>query len=291
MTLFVNNLTNIDASIWSPQHGLMGASWHVDVELDGELGEDGMLFDFGEVKPWIKSRIDAGLDHTVLIPSHAAGVKVEECLEGLHLSAELPYSFDIRAPRQAFTLFPWGQITTERLEAHLSHELSKRPPTRVEAIRIRLREEIPDGAIYRYSHGLKHHAGNCQRIAHGHRSHLRIWCDGRRDVELEAHWSQLMNNTYLVDASDVVKGGENEEALVVRYRSAQGQFQLQLPKKRCHVLDSPTTVEHIAEWIARQVARSTGGQIRVQAFEGIDKGALAECRGDSGTTTPRNTSP
>ncbi|WP_110687213.1 6-pyruvoyl trahydropterin synthase family protein [Salinicola aestuarinus] len=279
MTLFVNNLTNLDVSIWSPQHGLMGASWHVDVELDGELGEDGMLFDFGEVKPWIKSRIDAGVDHTLLVPSHGGGVKVEECLEGLHLTAELPYSIDIRAPRQAFTLLPWAQVTAERIETHISQELNKRLPTRVEAIRIRLREETPDGAIYRYSHGLKHHAGNCQRIAHGHRSHLRIWQDGERNIDLEEHWSTILNNSYLVDSSDIADVRDADERLTVRYRSAQGQFQLRMPEAQCHVLDSPTTVEHIAAWIARNVAKTTPGSIRVQAFEGIDKGALAEAVG------------
>ncbi|WP_110665524.1 6-pyruvoyl trahydropterin synthase family protein [Salinicola halophilus] len=280
MTLFVNNLTNVDVSIWSPQHGLMGASWHVDVELDGEIGEDGMLFDFGEVKPWIKTRIDAGLDHTLLVPSHGGGIKVEECLEGLHLTAELPYSLDMRAPRQAFTLFPWAQITAERLEAHMSQELSKRLPPRVEAIRVRLREETPDGAIYRYSHGLKHHSGNCQRIAHGHRSHLRIWQNGHRNVDLEMHWAQVLNNCYLVDKSDVVRNRDTDERVTVRYRSAQGQFQLQIPAARCHVLNSPTTVEHIAGWIADNVAKSNDGTIRVQAFEGIDKGALAQAKAD-----------
>lgn len=282
MTLFVNNLTNIDASIWSPQRGLSGASWHVDVELDGELGEDGMLFDFGEVKPWIKSRLDAGLDHTLLVPTQAAGVKIEECSEGLHMAAELPFPFEVRAPRQGFTLFPWGEITAERLGAHLSNELSKRPPPRVEAIRIRLREELADGAIYSYSHGLKHHKGNCQRIAHGHRSHLRIWRDGQRDPELETFWAQRLDNGYLVDDADIVDPRRHDDVMRVRYRSGQGQFQLQLPKERCHTLPAPTTVENIAAWLAHQIAQSTGAHIRVQAFEGIDKGALAESRG---TTT------
>lgn len=50
MTLFVDRLTQLDVSLWCPRRGLVGASWHVDAELDGELGEDGMLFDFGEVR-------------------------------------------------------------------------------------------------------------------------------------------------------------------------------------------------------------------------------------------------
>ncbi|WP_251978230.1 6-pyruvoyl trahydropterin synthase family protein [Salinicola avicenniae] len=278
MTLFVNNLTNIDASIWSPTHGLCGASWHVDVELDGELGEDGMLFDFGEVKPWIKSRLDASLDHTLLVPTQAPGVDISECSEGLQMTAELPYTFDVRAPRQGFTLLPWSEISAERLGNHLSQELSKRPPPRVDAIRVRLREETPEGAIYTYSHGLKHHSGNCQRIAHGHRSHLRIWRGGQRDVELETYWAEQLNNGYLIDSEDLVEGREGDEILKIRYRAAQGQFQLKMPGNRCHVLNAPTTVEHIAAWLANRIARDTDDTILVQAFEGIDKGALAERR-------------
>ncbi len=56
MTLFVNRLTHLDASLWCPERGLIGASWRVDAELDGELGEDGMLFDFGEVKDQVTDR-------------------------------------------------------------------------------------------------------------------------------------------------------------------------------------------------------------------------------------------
>jgi len=42
------------------------------------------------------------------------------------------------------------------------------------------------------------------------------------------------------------------------------------------VLPTPTTVEWIADWLARQIAGETGRATRVQAFEGIDKGAIAQ---------------
>ena len=63
MALFVRRLTHLDVSLWCPDRGLIGASWLVDVELDGELGEDGMLFDFGPARRLLKRAIDERLDH------------------------------------------------------------------------------------------------------------------------------------------------------------------------------------------------------------------------------------
>jgi 6-pyruvoyl-tetrahydropterin synthase len=280
MTLFVNRLTQLDVSLWCPTRGLVGASWHVDVELDGELGEDGMLFDFGEVKPWIKSRLDGGVDHTLLIPTRAPGLTVSECVEGLCVRTSRPYAMEIRGPRQAFTLLPWPEITPERLAGQLGETLMRKPPPRVIAMRLALRDEAIEGAAYTYSHGLKRHVGNCQRIAHGHRSRLHVYQHGSRRPELEAEWAERLADCYLVDAEDIVVQTEPSypPQLITCYRSEQGSFYLRLPAERCHTLPTPTTVEHIARWLAQQIAGETGCATRVQAFEGVDKGAIAEAR-------------
>lgn len=294
MALFVNGLSHLDASLWSPERGLIGVSWHIDAALHGTLGEDGMLFDFGVVKPWIKAVIDDGPDHTLLIPTAAAGVTVSDCREGLMVRTTTPYPMEIRAPRQAYTLLPWARIDRERLAAHLSEYLTRHAPPRVDGVEITLRDEAIEAAgAYTYSHGLKHHDGNCQRIAHGHRSRLHIWCDGRRRPDLERHWSERLDDRYLLHADDrepddAPNSGSNgkpngepigePETTVIRYTSRQGHFRLRLPAERCEILPTPTTVEHIARWLAEQVARhhAPGQRVRVQAFEGIDKGALAE---------------
>ncbi|WP_148253875.1 6-pyruvoyl trahydropterin synthase family protein [Aidingimonas lacisalsi] len=278
MTLFVNDLSHMDVSLYCTQQGLMGASWHVDVELDGELGEDGMLFDFGEVKPWIKARLDRGADHTLLVPTEAPGVTVTECTEGLCLHADHPYPLEVRGPRQSFTLLPWKAITAERLADQLSAELTRRPPPRVDDIRLSLRSEMIEGASYRYSHGLKHHRGNCQRIAHGHRSRLVIRLDGKRAPALESHWAQWLDGRYLIDENDIVasEDGNAEERVTIRYHASQGRFHLRLPQACCAILTTPTTIEHIAAWLATRIATAEGKRCRVQVFEGIGKGAIAE---------------
>ncbi|WP_254277455.1 6-carboxytetrahydropterin synthase [Halomonas sp. 3H] len=278
MTLFLHRLTQLEASWWCPTRGLVGASWHLDVELDGELGEDGMPFDFGEVAPWIKQRLEAGADHTLLVPTRAPGLELHDCREGLCVRTTLPWAMELRAPRQALTLLPWREIRAERLADHLAAELMRRPPPRVSDIRLRLREEEIDGAAYTYSHGLRRHAGNCQRIAHGHRSRLHIWQLGHRVPGLERQWADWLADRYLVDEADIIADDEPawKQLLTTRYRAEQGQFFLRLPRERCAVLPTPTTVAGIADWLARQIARETGRATRVQAFEGIDKGAIAQ---------------
>ncbi|RKR06285.1 6-pyruvoyl-tetrahydropterin synthase [Kushneria sinocarnis] len=278
MTLFVNDLTNLDVSLLCPQRGMMGASWQVNLTLDGELGDDGMLFDFGEVKPWVKSRIDSESDHTLLVPSRADWVSVTECAEGLCVRTSKPWGMEIRAPRQAFTLLPWDTITLERLNERLSLELMKRPPARVSDIRVELDEEWIDGAAFTYSHGLRRHAGNCQRIAHGHRSRLLVWRNGQLDEPLAEAWANRLQHIYLADRNDRMSTASADEC-AFGYEAPQGRFRIQLPAERVMTLPTTTTVELIARWLAETIAREAGGHIRVQAFEGIGKGAVAEAHG------------
>lgn len=274
MSLFINHLTNIDVSVWCPEKGLTGCSWLVDALLDGELNDDGMLFDFGEVKPWIKRTLDSGLDHTLLVPTKAAGITVSDCAEGVCIRTTTPYAMEVRGPAEAFTLLPWESITLDRVTQQLSDALTAQRPTNVHQVTLSLSNEAIDGAAYGYSHGLKRHQGNCQRIAHGHRSRLHIWQAGERQQVLEQRWATWLDNRYLLEQADIES--HSEATLTCRYHAAQGEFCITLPADRCSVLPNPTTVENIARWLAQAIAQQSGKATFVQAFEGVNKGAMAE---------------
>lgn len=273
MSLFVKQLTHIDVSLWCSQRGLVGCSWQVDAVLDGELGEDGMLFDFGEVKPWIKRTLDSGLDHTLLVPTQAPGVTVTECPEGVCVRTTIPYPMEVRGPKEAFTLLPWHAIELDSVAEHLSQQLTEQRPENVHQVTLTLSDEAIDGAAYGYTHGLKRHLGNCQRIAHGHRSRLYIWQHNERQPQLEQQWAAWLDNRYLLEQADIT--ARDSDTLTCGYRAAQGDFSITLPQTLCTVLPGPTTVENIAAWLAKEVATQSGVTTRIQAFEGINKGAIA----------------
>ncbi|HAA46615.1 MAG: hypothetical protein XD36_1993 [Halomonas sp. 54_146] len=273
MSLFVKQLTHIDVSLWCSQRGLVGCSWQVDAVLDGELGEDGMLFDFGEVKPWIKRTLDSGLDHTLLVPTQAPGVTVTECPEGVCVRTTIPYPMEVRGPKEAFSLLPWHAIELDSVAEHLSQQLTEQRPENVHQVTLTLSDEAIDGAAYGYTHGLKRHLGNCQRIAHGHRSRLYIWQHNERQPQLEQQWAAWLDNRYLLEQADIT--ARDSDTLTCSYRAAQGDFSITLPQTLCTVLPGPTTVENIAAWLAKEVATQSGVTTRIQAFEGINKGAIA----------------
>lgn len=277
-TLFVDQLTVIDASYLCPRRGLVGESWIVDLELEGALDEQSMVLDFGAVKKQLKRAIDEGPDHTLIVPLHYPGQQTTTLPDGrlqtLFVSQAGSYSHS--APACALTLLEAAEVTPEALVAHLTPQLAGIVPANVAAIRLRLRHEQIDGASYHYTHGLSKHRGACQRIAHGHRSRLAIAVDSVRDAGLEAAWAETFRDIYLYTGHHVVK--DDGERLSLAYDAPEGRFELEVPKTRAYLLGATTdsTVEEIAEHLADCVAATRPGHsVEVRAYEGVMKGALA----------------
>jgi len=67
---------SFDAAHYTPTGGkcedLHGHTFIVDVEVEGELGEDGMVMDFGELKKLVREVLSSW-DHAIILPEADVG--------------------------------------------------------------------------------------------------------------------------------------------------------------------------------------------------------------------------
>ncbi len=287
MKLFVRDITVIDSSLLDMQRGILGECWKVDLILGGQLNEQSMLFDFAKVKKLVKKLIDQEVDHRLLIPAGHPGVDLRQ-QDGISLLRADTARGEIflNTPPEGLCLIPGDEVSMEAVEQFLVEFISARMPENVAGLEIKLRREEIDGAEYQYSPGLKKHDGNCQRIAHGHRSRIDILVDGQSNADLEHSWAERWNDIYLGTEEDCCSAEVLEfpqdwleqidaDYQCFSYRAPQGLFQLAIPRSHCEVLPCDTTVEHLAEYIADQLKPEVAGELVVYAYEGIGKGAIA----------------
>jgi 6-pyruvoyl-tetrahydropterin synthase len=277
--LFVDNLTVIDFSYFHPSRGVVGESWIVDVELVGELNEEGMVFDFGHVKKLLKKAIDEGMDHTLVIPENLPGLTViEDTVDDLirieHRDRSEQLLFAYESPREAVFLIDSDKVTIESAVPLLEKHLNNLVPANVRQVKLNLRSEDIRGDFYHYSHGLKKHQGDCQRICHGHRSRIEIFKNGKRDVQSEQEWAERFADIYLITEADQMDS-EHDGLLHVGYDAEQGRFDVWLNPKQCYLMSTDTTVELIATHIVDQLHEEhPNDSWKVKAFEGVQKGAI-----------------
>ncbi len=280
--LFVDNLTVIDCSYLDTKRGIVGESWMVDVELTGTLDEQGMVFDFGHVKKQIKHFIDQELDHRLLVPSASTACHIEKNAEQIHIDFALDSGGRIRhqSPHDAVFLVNDKQIDSEQLSTHLEQALSIILPDNVSHVALTLRSDPRQQGYYHYSHGLQKHLGQCQRIAHGHRSPLAIYINGQRNNALEAKWANTLQDSYIATQSHL-QNTEDYNAIAhscLAYTAAQGDFAITLPSSTLFFMPVESTVENIAVHLAQLICQEHQTEVLVKAFEGPDKGAFGHCR-------------
>ena len=287
MKLFVRDLTVIDATYLDATRGFVGESYQVDVVLDGEINEQSMILDFSLVKKQIKKIIDAEVDHKLLVP-HAAS----ECTVNIEPErTQIDYVLDdksviqLKSPHEAYCLLESETITKSLLANYLEHVVLMKLPENVTGLSITLRNEQITTPFYQYTHGLKKHDGNCQRIAHGHRSKIDIYINGEYSEIWVKKWAARWQDIYLASESDVIERADLSFITLKSpvpvhcsaYHAPQGYFELLMPASRCEVLDNDTTVEELARFICESIKQEEQkNTVTVYAYEGIGKGAIAE---------------
>jgi len=272
----------MDFSYLDRNRGVVGESWIVDIELAGELDEQGMVFDFGDVKKKIKRFIDDHADHRLLVPTASRGCDTH--VAGGERVVEFPLAsgglIKHRSPDKAVLLLEGSSIDHEVIAAQLQTRLMEILPQNVQEVLITLRPESIDGAFFHYTHGLQKHEGQCQRIAHGHRSRLEISIEGERSSRLESQWAQRLADSYIATEYHVVGSFERNDIVhsTLAYSASQGEFEISLPRSQVFLIPLVSTVEniaiHLAGCVARDHAEAEVGQIKVKAFEGVGKGAF-----------------
>ncbi len=273
--LFVEQLTTIDFAYLCPQRGLTGETWLVDVVLTGDLNDEGMVFDFGHVKKKIKAMIDGYADHALLVPAQHSTISLTDTAQTREVTLQLQDNQHIHclAPQQAILPLPVDAITTENVCPLLEEFIFAQLPKNVTKISLTLYPEEINRAYFHYSHGLKKHDGDCQRIAHGHRSRLKIFLDDQRNETLEKQMVEQWKDIYLATHED--QKSEADEHLTFAYTANQGYFELTLPRAHCYLMETDTTIELIATHLAEKLGLQHPGQsVRVIANEGYCKGAI-----------------
>ncbi len=284
--MFVNDVTVLDYAYLDPIRGAMGGSLHVDAELTGHLDEESVIFDFSYAKKQIKLTIDECCDHRLVLPKDYVTDLGEN-----RRRVDFPYGTRRRlvyeCPEEALCQLDASAITIGSLQSYLEALVRPRMPENVVAIELSLRQEKLERhqAHYHYTHGLKQHYGNCQRLLHGHRNKLDIWLNEEKSCEMETwiakEWADihlaLLDN---VEEKDIRLGQRQNhlEKVTLEYQSSQGLFRMELPGSDVYVMKYETTVESIAVHMAEKVAaklaeRGESAKVRVRSYEGIRKGA------------------
>lgn len=279
-TLFVEELTVIDFSYFNNQRGLLGESWIMDIELTGELNDIGFIFDFAKVKKTIKSLVDTTVDHKCVVPLKSKQIDITENKDNSHINYVYPdkQKIDLISPNSAFCFFNEDEVTLNKMERYLESLILEKLPKNIKKIAVHLREEELDSAYYHYSHGLKKHDGNCQRIAHGHRSKIIIEFDNQRMFDIESAWAEKLQDSYIGTEEDLVKVKmfNQIDYNLFEYTTKQGFFSLCIPVSKCLIITEESSVENIAHFIAKKTYEiSKQKSLKVKAFEGVGKGAIA----------------
>lgn len=287
MKLFVRDLTVIDATYLDAKRGFVGESYIVDVTLTGALNEQSMILDFSLVKKQIKAIIDAEVDHKLIVPhaSSNCSVTIEPQRTQVDYKLHDNTYIQLKCPSEAYCLLESEEVSIDVIETYLEHIIMLQLPDNVGQLEIKLRSENIDTPYYHYTHGLKKHDGNCQRIAHGHRSKLDIFVNDEFNSHLVQDWANRWKDIYLVSQEDIIEKGDlsfivksnQVEKLCTAYHAPQGYFELLMPAHRCETLPRDTTVEELADFICEQTKKRVGSDnVTVYAYEGVGKGAIAE---------------
>ena len=281
-TLFLRDFTVLDCAVAHPELGLQGESLLVSVELSGELDHQGFILDFGRAKKLLKQLVDDAMDHKLLVPESIASSGAGSSSGSISFAG-----FHYWAPSVATVTIPGKIVTIPAIAAELERRARALLPANVLGVRFELREEarFTTEANFRYTHGLRYHDGNCQRLFHGHRNPIEVWQNNQRQPEWEKILASEWDDAHFVAMPTLTNRAELDMPLgqrqklhagtaEIEYSAPQGKFRASLPASRVVLLEVEPSIENIAR-IGHERLRAMGmrGGFTVRAYEGLNKGA------------------
>ncbi len=296
ISLFYENVTVLDYAYLDEHLGIVGDSLKVNVEFFGKTDEEGVVFDFSYAKKKVKEIIDRDCDHRLVVPHQIANFQQNE-VSLKYFYGFKDYCIDYKGPAEAVCEIPSAYFSKENLLYHLENLVMKEMPTTVSAVKLSFEEESlsTNDSFFHYTHGLKEHYGNCQRLLHGHRSTINIFVNGQRCFEKEKEFAQELfsGNIHfcfwdnVVNKDEIIKlTGKHEPvgrfqeipSVEIKYMASQGEFSAKLAGNSVYFVPYETTVEnlsiHFCELVKAQ-RKNSYDIVSVRAFEGIAKGSRA----------------
>ncbi len=295
VTLFYDHVTVLDYAYFSEHLGPVGHSQVVDVEFIGETDKEGMLYDFSKAKKKVKEIIDRDCDHRFVIPQNMITTHENG---RIYIKTSFGFSDEVMeywCPEEGICEIDALHVSDATLISYLEKQVMKEMPNTVKAVELSLRseEQTSETSFFHYTHGLKDHYGNCQRLIHGHRSTVNVYRNNVRDFDTEeilanslfssnihfVMWENIVNKEEIQKNEDLefpVGRLTNTPIVHIKYVSGQGEFEGKFPGKICYITPKETTVEnlsiHFAELVKTEYS-DTQEQITVNAYEGIGKGS------------------
>lgn len=289
-TLFIKDIDRLDCAVFDPSIGVVGQSWYVDIEVTGQLDENGFVYDFSHLKKLVKSVLKSSLDHALIIPVQSTHVHYQETASGemWHLKAKtrltgLDSDWTYQCPKGAVYPIRAVKISKEIIEQECARLIRHRLGESIGKVSVKFRAELGAGAdsFFRYTHGITDHQGLCQRLFHGHRSKIEVYVSGdrRRDLEQYLAHDLFGSSIHIASRSQVVKNdNDKDDVICLVYQGTLGHYKAKLPSNRVFFVNEQTSIERISQQLVKLLGEKIGQSkgVKVVCYEGIDKGASAE---------------
>jgi 6-pyruvoyl-tetrahydropterin synthase len=293
ITLFYKNVTVLDYAYLDGHKGVIGGSLKVHVEFLGHTDDEGVVYDFSYAKKKVKEIIDRDCDHRLVVPKGL--VRGNDIVKFSYPYGLKDEQITYECPAQGVCELPFAHINKQTICAYLEEQVLKEMPETVDSIRLTLEEETLEAgkSVFHYSHGLKDHYGNCQRLFHGHQNSVDIFVNGapRRDLEeylaLElfkgnvhfCFWENVANKEEVIKScGEKLPQGRYEELpqVEIEYTASQGLFKGSLPGRAIYFMQEETTVENLSIHFARLIKGKLRATdiVEVRAYEGVAKGSI-----------------